>query len=244
MDEDSDAWGRANFGRGRRCLENKKRGWEWRANLDCGDFERRMENDGHGLRKKSLSPLGAATTEPRRKVKNIEEVMQRSSENVVESRWDGIPAADIDRLVALQHSDPHSILGAHAGPDGVTVRAFRPGARDVSVIADDGTRPWRMAQIHADGLFEATIRDRHAVFPYEIRIQYGDGTVVTTPDPYSFLPTLGPLDQYLWNECKHQRAYEKLGAHPHAANGISGTAFAWWSPTARALSALRASPPS
>jgi len=103
--------------------------------------------------------------------------MQRPSEKAPEQERGGIPAADVDRLVALQHSDPHSILGAHPGPDGVTVRAFRPGARDVSVIADDGTRPWRMAQIHADGLFEVTIRDRHAVFPYEIRIQYGDGTV-------------------------------------------------------------------
>ena len=167
--------------------------------------------------------------------------MQRSSENVVETRRDGIPAvpaADIDRLVALQHSDPHSILGAHPGPEGVTVRAFRPGAREISVVAGNGTPPWRMTQIHADGLFEVLIPDRHAVFPYEIRIQYGDGTVVTTPDPYSFLPTLGPLDQYLWNEGKHERAYEKLGAHLYVENGISGTAFAVWAPNARGVSVV------
>jgi 1,4-alpha-glucan branching enzyme len=167
--------------------------------------------------------------------------MQRSSENVVETRRDGIPAvpvADIERLVALQHSDPHSILGAHPGPEGVTVRAFRPGARDVWVVAGNGTPPWRMTQIHADGLFEVLIPDRHVVFPYEIRIQYGDGTVVTTSDPYSFLPTLGSLDQYLWNEGKHERAYEKLGAHLHVENSISGTAFAVWAPNARGVSVV------
>ena len=33
---------------------------------------------------------------------------------------------EIERLVAGQHHDPHLILGAHPGPEGVVVRALRP----------------------------------------------------------------------------------------------------------------------
>ena len=39
-----------------------------------------------------------------------------------------ISAAEIDdlELVAGHHHDPHSLLGTHPGPDGVTIRALRP----------------------------------------------------------------------------------------------------------------------
>ena len=34
--------------------------------------------------------------------------------------------AEIERLAAGHHHDPHSILGAHPGPHGVVIRALRP----------------------------------------------------------------------------------------------------------------------
>ena len=39
-------------------------------------------------------------------------------------------ATDIERLVAREHHDPHSVLGAHETARGVTVRALRPTAAD------------------------------------------------------------------------------------------------------------------
>ena len=40
-----------------------------------------------------------------------------------------IPRADLERLLSGSHSDPHSILGAHAATvDGVIVRALIPNA--------------------------------------------------------------------------------------------------------------------
>jgi len=109
-----------------------------------------------------------------------------------------IPRTEIERLLRLQHSDPHSILGAHPGPDGVTIRAFRPGAQQVSVV-DNGAQTQRMAQRDEAGMFEILIKDRNEVFPYKLRVQYPNGAVVTVHDPYSFLPTVGELDQHLWN---------------------------------------------
>ena len=35
---------------------------------------------------------------------------------------------EIERIVAGQHYDPHSVLGAHPGPGGVIIRALRPMA--------------------------------------------------------------------------------------------------------------------
>ncbi|MGH7986072.1 MAG: 1,4-alpha-glucan branching protein GlgB [Candidatus Binataceae bacterium] len=143
----------------------------------------------------------------------------------------------IDRLIRLEHSDPHSILGIHPENDGVVVRAFRPGARDVSLLVE-GSRPSRMGRLDDAGLFEVALKDRREVFPYRLRAQYGSGDVVTSHDPYAFPPTLGPTDLYLWNEGRHERAWEKLGAHLLEINGVRGTAFAVWAPNARGVSVV------
>jgi 1,4-alpha-glucan branching enzyme len=148
-----------------------------------------------------------------------------------------LPTTELDRLFRLQHSDPHSILGAHPGPQGTMIRAIRPGARKVSVVADDGPT-WPMSQNDGAGLFEVLIKERREVFPYRLRVERFDGTVETFHDPYSFLPTLGELDLLLWSEGRHERAYEKLGAHLRELNGVAGVAFAVWAPNARGISVV------
>ncbi|MGH3276822.1 MAG: GlgB N-terminal domain-containing protein, partial [Streptosporangiaceae bacterium] len=40
---------------------------------------------------------------------------------------------EIDAIVAGHHHDPHAILGAHPGPDGLTISALRPLAATVAV---------------------------------------------------------------------------------------------------------------
>jgi 1,4-alpha-glucan branching enzyme len=149
----------------------------------------------------------------------------------------GIAAADLERLIALRHPDPHSILGAHPGSDGVTIRAFRPGAKQVSVITGE-SHPWRMARTDQRGLFEVLIKEHEQVFPYQLRVHYSDGDVVTIRDPYAFLPTIGSLDLHLWNEGRHERIYEKLGAHLKLIDDAAGFAFAVWAPNARGVSVV------
>ncbi len=147
------------------------------------------------------------------------------------------PRTDLERLLALEHPDPHSILGAHPAADRVIVRAFRPGASKIFLLMDGSVRS-EMIQSGASGIFEATVTGRREVFPYRLEVHYPDGNVVTGRDPYSFLPTLGDLDMYLWGEQKHHRAWEKLGAHAIEWGGIAGVAFAVWAPTARSLSVV------
>jgi len=148
-----------------------------------------------------------------------------------------IAETDLDRLIGLRHSDPHSVLGAHPSPRGVIVRAFRPGAKQVSVIADP-THSWEMTRVDDRGLFEVLIASRKEVFPYELSAHYADGEVVILRDPYAFLPTIGSLDLHLWNEGRHEQIYEKLGAHAREVEGTIGFAFAVWAPNSTSVSVV------
>ena len=49
---------------------------------------------------------------------------------------------------------------------------------------------------------------------------------------------LGDLDKYLFGEGTHERAYEKLGAHPVTFDEQEGTVFAVWAPNARQVSVI------
>src|SRR5580692_12937451 len=78
---------------------------------------------------------------------------------------------EIERVVAGQHHDPHSVLGAHLGPHGVTIRALRPLAESVTVVLPDGRR-FPMPHRH-QGVFEVTLPElAGTVRDYELEVRY------------------------------------------------------------------------
>ena len=74
-------------------------------------------------------------------------------------------------------------------------------------------------------------------FDYELEIEYEHDTF-TVGDPYRFLPTLGDLDLHLVGEGRHEELYAALGAHVREHQGVRGTAFAVWAPSARSVSVV------
>src|ERR1700690_1984458 len=93
-----------------------------------------------------------------------------------------ISPGEIDRVVAGNHHDPHSILGAHPGPDGVVVRALRPLATSVTLVLDDGRR-FDMEHLH-HGVFTVTLAEEK-VPDYRIAATYpGSPDEVVLDDPY------------------------------------------------------------
>ncbi len=56
--------------------------------------------------------------------------------------------------------------------------------------------------------------------------------------PQQFSPTLGEIDLHLFGEGKHERIYEKLGAHPLTHEGRRGVAFGLWAPQAERVSVV------
>ncbi|MEP6708261.1 MAG: 1,4-alpha-glucan branching protein GlgB, partial [Pyrinomonadaceae bacterium] len=58
------------------------------------------------------------------------------------------------------------------------------------------------------------------------------------PSSDSFSPTLGEVDLYLFAAGRHERIYDKLGAHLITHEGTKGVAFAVWAPSAEKVSVV------
>ncbi|HEX3490059.1 MAG TPA: 1,4-alpha-glucan branching protein GlgB [Streptosporangiaceae bacterium] len=145
---------------------------------------------------------------------------------------DPVSRETIDAIVAGVHHDPHSVLGAHQGPGGITIRALRPLARSVAVVLPDGRRV-PMTHVH-EGVFSARLPGPAdgEVPDYRLAVTYADGPETIGDDPYRHLPTLGEMDLYLIAEGRHEELWRVLGAH---VRGQAGTAFAVWAPNARGV---------
>jgi 1,4-alpha-glucan branching enzyme len=163
--------------------------------------------------------------------------IKRSSSTRRRGSYPTVPAPDLWRLISLTHPSPHSILGAHPTPKGVIVRAFRPGADKIMLLID-GEAPRPMTKHLPVGFFEILVSERDQVFPYKLEVHYPNGNVCTIIDPYTFLPTLGDVDLYLFGEGKHETIYEKLGAHPRQLGNVAGISFAVWAPNAESVSVV------
>jgi 1,4-alpha-glucan branching enzyme len=155
-----------------------------------------------------------------------------------------VATAELESLVRREHSNPHSVLGAHPLNGGVVVRALRPAAVGVNVLID-GNEPVEMRQIHPGGVFEGVIDGAELPLRYQLEVDYGDAGKFTIDDPYAFLPTIGELDQYLISEGRHEELYARLGAHVREMEfpgdpdrTVTGTAFAVWAPAARSVSVV------
>jgi 1,4-alpha-glucan branching enzyme len=144
---------------------------------------------------------------------------------------------ELELVRARDHPNPHHVLGAHPADDGVTIRAYRPGATAVRALTEGGERV-ELDRTHADGIFEGLVRGAALPLVYRLEIEYPDGNTFVLDDPYRFLPALGELDLYLAGEGRHEELYARLGAHPRELDGVGGTAFAVWAPAARSVSVV------
>jgi 1,4-alpha-glucan branching enzyme len=144
--------------------------------------------------------------------------------------------SDADRLLSRQHADPHAYLGAHPDNGSVVVRAFRPAAAHVSVV-NGGTRA-ELAQVHPGGVFEGRLEGVTLPLDYKLEVDYGESGSVTIDDPYRFLPTVGELDIHLIAEGRHEQLWDRLGAHVREIDGVQGTSFAVWAPSAKTVAVV------
>jgi 1,4-alpha-glucan branching enzyme len=150
--------------------------------------------------------------------------------------------ADLNRLLAGEHHDPHSVLGAHEYSDHTVIRAYRPHA--VEVVALVGGERYVFEHIEA-GLFAVAVPFIDLV-DYRLEVSYaganGSTDTHVVADAYRFLPTLGEVDLHLFAEGRHERLWEILGAHPRSfatPDGVvEGVSFAVWAPNAKGVSLI------
>ncbi len=150
--------------------------------------------------------------------------------------------AELQSLVRVLHRSPHQLLGMHPLGDGtgLVVRAFYPGALKIEAVpTHEKERPRiTLTKVHEAGLFEGVTEAAQRVYAYDLVITDQRGDLRRTRDPYSFLPTLGEVDLYLFNQGNEHRIYEKLGAQLRVIDGVPGTAFATWAPNAKRVSVV------
>ncbi|WP_232247449.1 1,4-alpha-glucan branching protein GlgB [Kitasatospora azatica] len=136
--------------------------------------------------------------------------------------------AEIDRLVAGAHHDPHALLGAHPTTGGTAIRVLRPLADRVTIETAYGPAELTHQQ---GGLFTGLLPGS-AIPAYQLRVGYPGTEPTLQEDGYRLPPSLGELDLHLIREGRHEQLWQALGAHPRTVQGITGTAFAVWAPNA------------
>ena len=155
---------------------------------------------------------------------------------------DPATAADLDLLLAGEHYDPFRILGRHPlptpGSDQVVVRCLVPDAEAVWVQRT-GSDDWSALERYPDSdLFLGVCPAHDLPLHPRLRANWANGAQGQWIDPYSFVPILGEYDRYLFNEGRHHRIYQQLGAHPIEVDGISGVVFRVWAPNAKRVSVV------
>ena len=145
-----------------------------------------------------------------------------------------ISTTELQQVVRGEHGNPHHVLGPHPHDGAVTVRVFKPLASRVEVRWDGGA----IELTHElEGIWVGIV-PLPDVPDYRIATSYGADPIVLD-DPYRFLPTLGDMDLHLINEGRHEQLWEVLGArvhhYPGALEPVTGTSFAVWAPSARAV---------
>jgi 1,4-alpha-glucan branching enzyme len=149
---------------------------------------------------------------------------------------------ELRSLVDLKHQSPHSLLGMQPFGDksGLVVRALVPDAEKIVVQpVHEKNRPTiELKRIPKTDVFEGSTTEANTVYAYDLVITDKQGNVRRTRDPYSFLPTLGKSDLYLFNKGDERKIFEKLGAQLRVIDGVAGTSFAVWAPNARRVSVV------
>ncbi len=130
-----------------------------------------------------------------------------------------IPVNDdiLDAVASGSYYSPHSVLGAHLGDDGVTIRVVAHLADAVDIITPTGA----YAATHERGGIWVAALPGKEITAYRVSVTYGDDTIVGD-DPYRYLPTLGEMDTYLISEGRHEELWERLGAHVKSYTGELG----------------------
>jgi 1,4-alpha-glucan branching enzyme len=149
---------------------------------------------------------------------------------------------ELRSLVELTHQSPHSLLGMQPLGDGsgLVVRALLPDAAKVAIHpTHEKDKPaFELKRIPKTDVFEAVTKLANKVYAYDLVVTDKAGKTRRTRDAFSFLPTLGESDLFLFGKGDERKIYEKLGAQMRTIDGVQGTSFAVWAPNAQRVSVV------
>ena len=151
----------------------------------------------------------------------------------------GVPIDEIQTFLAGAHPDPFRLLGPHRTGDDLTVRVFRPDAKEVSIVLTrKEEQRFPAERLTREGFFQAVLPGRKRAPEYRIHLTGSDGSTAIVHDPYAYGPIMGEVDLHLFSEGNHLQIYEKFGAHLRTVGGVAGVYFAVWAPNAQRVSVV------
>jgi 1,4-alpha-glucan branching enzyme len=149
---------------------------------------------------------------------------------------------ELRSLKELTHQSPHSLLGMQPLGDksGIVVRALLPDAQKVEIepVHEKDRPKFGLKRIPGTDVFEGFSKQANSVYAYDLIITDHQGRTRRTRDAYSFLPTLGEADLFLFGKGDERKIYDKLGAQLRTIDGVPGTSFAVWAPNAQRISVV------
>ncbi len=150
-----------------------------------------------------------------------------------------VEAEQLHALLDAQCGDPFALLGMHRDGQALVVRALLPDA-DAVMVLDEHEQPLaELRRQNGSALFVARLPGRSRAFRYRLGVRWaGSDSFDAIDDPYRFGPQIHDTDVWLLAEGTHHRPYEWLGAHPGVVDGVAGTRFAVWAPSARRVSVV------
>jgi 1,4-alpha-glucan branching enzyme len=133
-------------------------------------------------------------------------------------------------LSVFSLSDPHRYLGLHTDIDqSRIIRLWRPGNDEVHLEVHG--KKVKAEKIDEAGLFECRVAAPLEALDY--KVYHANG--LFSYDPYAFSPTFGEIDAHLFSKGVHYKLYEVLGARRCEHQGVIGTKFAVWAPSASSV---------
>lgn len=147
---------------------------------------------------------------------------------------------ELKSIVSARCGLPQEFLGMHKCKGGIVVRAYIVNAKSCHLVdlRKSARKSAEMEKLDPSGFFELFIKGARKPFPYRFRVERYDGEIREFADAYSFPPSLTDEELYLFELGDDRKVYEHLGSHLREIDGVKGTAFAVWAPTARRVSVV------
>ena len=147
---------------------------------------------------------------------------------------------ELKSIVSARCGLPQEFLGMHKCKGGIVARAYIVNAKSCHLVdlRKSARKSAEMEKLDPSGFFELFIKGARKPFPYRFRVERYDGEIREFADAYSFPPSLTDEELYLFGLGDDRKVYEHLGSHLREIDGVKGTAFAVWAPTARRVSVV------
>jgi 1,4-alpha-glucan branching enzyme len=173
---------------------------------------------------------------------HMEQEIEQERRAAVAPGEGAIPTYLVDALAEGRAQDPFSLLGPHTVGRKIQIRTWQPGAHRVQAVGLRGGLLAELQKVDQRGMFAGTPPRMRPGQAYRLRIYWtdaqGNETIYETEDPYSFGLLLSDHELGLISGGVHYRLGRCLGAQPMTVNGIAGTRFAVWAPSAQRVSVV------